>query len=122
MRKQPDTLGGKERQRVGANAGATAQHGHRGAIAFPDFHQQKRTGGQQIGAAFHQRKGRKASGLPDAHGPRCLRAGQATVDLTDEQILERLLALNLERAAEEAKAAKQKKPKAQRAKSADEMV
>ena len=32
-------------------------------------------------------------------------------DLTDEQILERLLALNLERAAEEAKAAKVKKPR-----------
>jgi hypothetical protein len=44
------------------------------------------------------------------------------VDLTDEQILERLLALNLERAAEEAKAAQVKKPKAQRGKTADEMV
>ena len=43
-------------------------------------------------------------------------------DLTDEQILEKLLALNLERAAEEAKAAKVKKPKAQRAKQTDEMV
>jgi hypothetical protein len=43
-------------------------------------------------------------------------------DLTDEAILEKLLALNLERAAEEAKAAKVKKPKAQRAKEADEMV
>jgi type II restriction/modification system DNA methylase subunit YeeA len=43
-------------------------------------------------------------------------------DLTDEQILEKLLALNLERAAEEAKAAQVKKPKAQRAKAADEMV
>jgi hypothetical protein len=43
-------------------------------------------------------------------------------DLTDEQILERLLALNLERAAEEAKAAKVKKPKAQRAKSAQELI
>jgi type II restriction/modification system DNA methylase subunit YeeA len=43
-------------------------------------------------------------------------------NLTDEQILEKLLALNLERAAEEAKAAKVKKPKAQRAKAADEMV
>jgi hypothetical protein len=32
-------------------------------------------------------------------------------DLSDEQILERLLALNLERAAEEAKAANVKKPK-----------
>jgi type II restriction/modification system DNA methylase subunit YeeA len=43
-------------------------------------------------------------------------------DLTDEQILERLLALNLERAAEEAKSAKAKKLKVQRAKSVDEMV
>ncbi|MEP6663345.1 MAG: hypothetical protein ABJC04_06730, partial [Verrucomicrobiota bacterium] len=43
-------------------------------------------------------------------------------DLTDEQILEKLLALNLERAAEEAKAAKVKKPKAQRAKEAGELV
>jgi len=42
--------------------------------------------------------------------------------LTDEQILEKLLALNLARAAEEAKAAKVKKPKAQRAKEADELV
>jgi hypothetical protein len=43
-------------------------------------------------------------------------------DLTDEQILEKLLALNLERAAEETKAAKVKKPKAQRAKEAEEMI
>jgi hypothetical protein len=43
-------------------------------------------------------------------------------DLTDEQILEKLLALNLERAAEEAKAAKVKQPKAQRTKQADELV
>ena len=43
-------------------------------------------------------------------------------DLTDEQILEKLLALNLERAAEEVKAAKVKKPKAQRAKHAEEML
>ena len=43
-------------------------------------------------------------------------------DLTDEQILERLLALNRERAAEEAKAAKVKKPKAQRGKGAEELV
>ena len=43
-------------------------------------------------------------------------------DLTDEQILEKLLALNLERAAEEAKAAKVPKPKAQRTKQADELV
>ncbi|MBI2929679.1 MAG: class I SAM-dependent DNA methyltransferase [Verrucomicrobia bacterium] len=43
-------------------------------------------------------------------------------DLTDEQILERLLALNLERAAEEEMAAKVKKPKASREKQADVMV
>jgi len=42
------------------------------------------------------------------------------VDLTDERILERLLALNLERAAEEEKAIK--KPKTSRAKRADEML
>ena len=40
----------------------------------------------------------------------------------DERILERLLALNLERAAEEEKAAEVKKPKASRAKKADEMI
>ncbi|MEK7781403.1 MAG: DNA methyltransferase [Verrucomicrobiota bacterium] len=47
-------------------------------------------------------------------------------DLTDEQILEKLLALNLERAAEEeaqaAKASKTKKPKITREKHADEMI
>jgi len=43
-------------------------------------------------------------------------------DLTDEQILEKLLALNLERAAEEAKAAKVKKPKTTREKNTDEMI
>src|SRR5438552_3885845 len=43
-------------------------------------------------------------------------------DLSDEQILERLLALNLERAAEEANAAKMKKPKASREKKEDEML
>ena len=43
-------------------------------------------------------------------------------DLTDEQILERLLALNLERAAEEAKAAQAKPPKAQRTKTSREML
>jgi type II restriction/modification system DNA methylase subunit YeeA len=43
-------------------------------------------------------------------------------DLSDEQILERLLALNLERAAEEAKAAKVKAPKTTREKHADEMI
>ncbi len=43
-------------------------------------------------------------------------------DLSDEQILEKLLALNLERAAEEALAAKVKRPKASRAKRDDEML
>ena len=43
-------------------------------------------------------------------------------DLTDEQILEKLLALNLERAAEEAKAAKVKKPRTSRPKHADELI
>ena len=43
-------------------------------------------------------------------------------DLTDEQILEKLLALNLARAAEEAKAAKVKKPKTSRDKKEDEMI
>jgi len=43
-------------------------------------------------------------------------------DLSDEQILERLLALNLERAAEEAKAAKVKQPKTSRGKQADELI
>ena len=51
-----------------------------------------------------------------------VRAGRAETDLTDEQILERLLALNLERAAEEARAAKQKKPKASREKTDEEML
>jgi hypothetical protein len=43
-------------------------------------------------------------------------------DLTDEQILERLLKLNLERAAEEAKSAQVEKPKTSRAKGANEML
>jgi hypothetical protein len=43
-------------------------------------------------------------------------------DLTDEQILEKLLALNLARAAEETKAAKLKQPKTTRAKREDEMI
>jgi hypothetical protein len=53
-----------------------------------------------------------------------VRDGQPETDLTDEQILERLLALNLERAAEEAKSAQTTKPakKTQREKSADEFV
>jgi type II restriction/modification system DNA methylase subunit YeeA len=42
--------------------------------------------------------------------------------LTDEQILEKLLALNLERAAEEAEAAKVKQPKTSREKHAEEMI
>ena len=40
----------------------------------------------------------------------------------DERMLERLLALNLERAAEQEKAAKVKKPKTSRAKKEDEML
>ena len=43
-------------------------------------------------------------------------------DLTDEQILEKLLALNLERAAEEAQSAEVKQPKVQRTKHVDELV
>ena len=43
-------------------------------------------------------------------------------DLSDEQILERLLALNLERGAEEAKEAKGAKPKASREKRGDELL
>ena len=43
-------------------------------------------------------------------------------DLTDEQILERLLALNLERAAEEEKDGQVKKPKTSRDKAKDEMI
>ncbi len=44
------------------------------------------------------------------------------VDLTEEQVLERFLALNLERAAEEEKAAKVKRPRTSRAKREDELV
>jgi hypothetical protein len=44
------------------------------------------------------------------------------VDLSDEAILEKLLALNLERAAEEAKVAGLKKPKTSREKNVDEMI
>jgi hypothetical protein len=43
-------------------------------------------------------------------------------DLSDEQILERLLALNLERAAAEASAAKTRRPRTTREKHADEML
>ena len=43
-------------------------------------------------------------------------------DLTDDQILERLLALNLERAAEEGKTASLKKPKSSRSKREDELI
>jgi hypothetical protein len=42
--------------------------------------------------------------------------------LSGEQLLEKLLALNLERAAEAAKTAKVQKPKAQQAKDAEEML
>ena len=44
------------------------------------------------------------------------------VDLSDDQILERLLALNLERAAEEARAATVKRPRPSRDKREDELV
>ena len=44
------------------------------------------------------------------------------VELSDEHILERLLALNLERAEEEEQGAKVKKVKLSRAKSEDEML
>jgi hypothetical protein len=44
------------------------------------------------------------------------------LDLTDEQILERLLALNLERAAEEEQAGKATSPKSSRPKGDDEMI
>ena len=43
-------------------------------------------------------------------------------DLTDDQILEKLLALNLERAAEEGNAAKVKTPRSSRAKRHDELI
>ena len=43
-------------------------------------------------------------------------------DLTDDQILERLLKLNLERAAAELKTGQTKKPKTTRAKRDDEML
>lgn len=43
-------------------------------------------------------------------------------DLTDDQILERLLAFNLERAAEEGKTASLKKPKSSRTKHEDELI
>ena len=43
-------------------------------------------------------------------------------DLTDEQILERLLGLNLERAAEDAKTASLRKYKSSRSKHADELI
>ena len=45
-----------------------------------------------------------------------------SADLTDEEVLEKLLALNLERAAEEAKAAKVKKPRISRLKHSDELI
>jgi hypothetical protein len=43
-------------------------------------------------------------------------------DLTDDQILERLLALNLERAAEEERAARKTRPKVSRSKLEDELI
>ncbi len=43
-------------------------------------------------------------------------------DLSDEQILERLLALNLQRAGDEAKTSANKKTKTQRVKQEDEMI
>jgi hypothetical protein len=52
----------------------------------------------------------------------CVHSRADPADLTDEQILERLLKLNLERAAEEAKSAQVKKPKTSRAKREDEML
>ncbi len=45
-----------------------------------------------------------------------------SADLTDEQILEKLLVLNLERAAEERKTANLQKPKSSRAKHEDELI
>ena len=45
-----------------------------------------------------------------------------SADLTDEQILERLLKLNLERAAAETKAAQVRKPTTSRTRRADEML
>jgi len=42
--------------------------------------------------------------------------------LSDEQILERLLALNLERAAEEQRAPEARKPKVSRPKQDDELI
>jgi len=47
---------------------------------------------------------------PPANTAAAAAACDCPVDLTDEQILEKLLALNLERAAEEAKAGKIKMP------------
>lgn len=43
-------------------------------------------------------------------------------DLSDEQILEKLLALNLERGTEEDKCINMKQPKAQRTKQVDQLV
>ena len=58
-----------------------------------------------------------------AHQKRAAAAAYGSpADLTDEQILERLPALNPERATEEAKSAKVKKPKTSRAKHPDEMI
>jgi len=51
-----------------------------------------------------------------------VRGGRPETDLSEDQILERLPALNLERAAEEAAAAKVEKPRASRGKAADELL
>jgi hypothetical protein len=67
----------------------------------------------------------RANPLKDAHAAldtAVLTACGFNADLSDEQILENLLALNLERAAEEAKSAKVKKPKTTREKNTDEMI
>jgi hypothetical protein len=54
------------------------------------------------------------SAVADAYG--------CTADLTDEQVVERLLALNLERAAEEESAAKVKRVKASRQRREGELI
>ena len=51
-----------------------------------------------------------------------LAADDWPADLSDDQILERLLALNLERAAEEQQASKVSKPKTSREKRPEEMI
>jgi hypothetical protein len=64
-----------------------------------------------------------ANPLKDAHAALDTAVAAAygwPLDLSDEQILERLLTLNLERAAEEEKTAKVKKPQKARDKSGNE--